>query len=97
MKVPTLHQLARAARCFQDDERVPFAFEKRILARLKAGSAADLPSMLAQMMWRAAFSCLAISLITGAVISFASTTSGDLFATDLERTVLAPVDVEDTW
>ena len=97
MKVPTLHQVAKAARTIASDERVPFAFEKRILSRLKSLHPQDLSAMLNSLMWRAALSCLAISLITGAAISFGGSSSGELFAGDLERTVLAPVDVEDTW
>jgi hypothetical protein len=97
MKVPTLHQFAKGARAFENDQRVPYAFEKRIMNALKISCAQDISGMLARTMWRAALSCLAISLITGAAISFASPSTGELFATDLERTVLAPVDVEDTW
>jgi hypothetical protein len=97
MKVPTVHQFAKAARALKSDERVPFAFEKRILARLNGRAAVDVSAMFARVMWKAALSCLAISLITGAVVSFSGASSGELLATDLERTVLAPVDVEDTW
>ena len=97
MKVPTLHQVANVARIIGSDERVPYAFEKRILTRLKSLHPQDISAMLSSLMWRAALSCLAISLITGAAISFAGSSAGDLFASDLERTVLAPVDVEDTW
>jgi len=57
----------------------------------------DLSSSLASAMWRAAFGCLVISVLTGAVVSFANPAGAELFATDLERTVLAPVDVDDSW
>jgi hypothetical protein len=97
MKVPSLHQLVKAARLIGYDEGVPYAFEKKVINRLKGLQPQDLTAMLTRVMWRAALSCLAISLITGAAISFARPTSGELFAGDLERTVLAPVDVEDTW
>ena len=97
MKVPTLHEVAKAARIIGSDERVPYAFEKRIISRLKSLHPQDISAMLSSMMWRAALSCLAISLITGAAITFAGSSTGELLAGDLERTVLAPVDVEDTW
>ena len=97
MKVPTVHQFAKAVRLLGSEEAVPYAFEKRILARLRIREAADISAMLARAMWRAALGCLAISILTGAFISFGGASSGELFATDLERTVLAPVDVEDSW
>src|SRR5688500_9041106 len=97
MKVPTLHQVANAARVIRSDDRVPYAFEKRIMSRLKSLHPQDISAMLTHLMWRAAVSCLAISLITGAAISFADPSAEELLASDLERTVLAPVDVEDTW
>jgi hypothetical protein len=97
MKVPTLHQFAKAARLLESDERVPYSFEKRVMSRLKLREAVDISAMFARVMWKAALGCLAISLATGALVTFRTSSSWDLFATDLERTVLAPVDVEDTW
>ena len=97
MKVPTLHQLAKAARLLESDERVPYSFEKRILNHLKLREAADISTTFAKTMWKAALGCIAISLVTGAVIVFAGAPTAELFAGDLERTVLAPVEVEDSW
>jgi hypothetical protein len=97
MKVPTVHQFAKAARLAENDERVPYCFEKRVMSRLKLKEAADISAMFAQMMWKAAMGCIAISIVTGAVVTFAGAPSGELFASDLERTVLAPVEVEDSW
>lgn len=97
MKIPNLSQFTTAARRVENDERVPYAFEKRIMARLVGRAVTDRSASLASTMWRAAFSCLLITLITGAVVSFANPNAGELFASDLERTVLAPVDVDDTW
>src|SRR5687768_18464213 len=97
MKVPTVHQLATASREIPADERVPYAFEKRVMHQLGLRHVADISTTLARMMWKAAFGCMAISLITGALVTFAGASSGELFASDLERIVLAPVDVEDSW
>jgi hypothetical protein len=97
MKVPTLDQFTKAARSLPDDERVPYAFEKRVIAHLSGRAIADISGMMASAMWKAARGCLAISLITGAAVGFAGTSPAELFASDLERTVLAPVDVEDSW
>jgi len=95
MKVPTLHQLAKAARLLESDERVPYSFEKRVMSRLR--EAADISTTFTKMMWKAALGCIAITIVTGAVITFAGAPSAELFASDLERTVLAPVEVEDSW
>ena len=85
------------ARALKADERVPYAFEKRIMANLRSVKAADLWTAWSGTMWRAAFSCLLISALTGAAVTFSSTSQAELFASDLERTVLAPVDVDDSW
>lgn len=95
--MPSLDQLFRSARSLQSEEGIPFAFEKRIMAHLAGAKPADFWSACAGMMWRAALSCILISAIAGAAVSFADHSRADLFATDLERTVLAPVDVDDSW
>jgi hypothetical protein len=79
------------------NEAVPYAFEKRIMAHLAGARTVDLWNAYAGIMWRAALSCVLISAIAGAAISFADPTRAELFASDLERTVLAPVDVDDSW
>jgi hypothetical protein len=97
MKSPSLEQFSKAARSLRGDERVPYAFEKRITAHLKNARPADIWNAWAPMMWRAALSCLLITAITAAVVEVADPSRGELLATDLERTVLAPVDVDDSW
>jgi hypothetical protein len=97
MKTPTTDQIAKVARTLPADERVPYAFERRVMAYLKEHRPSDLWSLWAGTMWRAAFSCLVISVLTGAALAYADPSRGELFASDLERTVLAPVDVDDTW
>lgn len=76
---------------------MPFSFEKRVMNHLKLREAADLSALFAKMMWKAALGCIAIFLMAGAVVGFAGAPSAELFASDLERTVLAPVEVEDSW
>ncbi|MGZ8940516.1 MAG: hypothetical protein ACXW32_15025 [Limisphaerales bacterium] len=100
MKTRMTKQIAKffdLARSLEPDDRVPYAFEKRIMARLRNSSAADLWTAWSGTMWRAAFSCLLISALTGAVVTFSDPSRAELFASDLERTVLAPVDVDDSW
>lgn len=97
MKTPSPGQLAKAARSIPVEEHVPYMFEKRIMAHLANITVADLSKSIASVMWRAAFSCLLITVVTSAVVAFAEPSSSELLASDLERTVLAPVDVEDSW
>ena len=97
MKMPSFGQFKKAARSLPMNDHVPYAFEKRIMANLLGARPADLWSAYSGIMWRAALSCILISAITGAAVSFVDPFGGELFATDLERTVLAPVDVDDSW
>src|SRR5687768_15000257 len=97
MKTSLLNRFNKIARSLTPDERVPYAFEKRIMAHLRNSKVADAWSIWSGTMWRAAFSCLLICVLTGAAVTFSEATSAELFASDLERTVLAPVDVDDTW
>lgn len=92
-----LLKFSSLARSLPTDDRVPYAFEKRIMARLRNSKAADLWTAWSGTMWRAAFSCLLIFALTGVAVTFSDTSHAELFASDLERTVLAPVDVDDSW
>jgi hypothetical protein len=97
MKTRLLNRFNNLARSLKPDDRVPYAFEKRIMAHLRNSKVADIWTIWSGAMWRAAFSCLLICVLTGAAISYSDAASTELFASDLERTVLAPVDVDDTW
>ncbi|HEV8542987.1 MAG TPA: hypothetical protein VGR78_11395 [Verrucomicrobiae bacterium] len=104
MKSPRYDEFLKAARkslapAFEDAQ-VPYAFEKRVMTRIRGLNAApaDVWKLLVPSMWRAAFACLAVTIVTGAVVRYGSfSRPAELFAGDLERTVLAPVDVEDSW
>ncbi len=96
-------KLIAAARAHPPSDRVPYAFEKRIVARL-AGRAISVGSELwARAWWRAAAACAAVMLVLGAWSFFAHrdrTPVNDL-SLDLEQTLLAAVDQEQaadsTW
>lgn len=61
-----LHRkLIAAARRTAPDERVPYAFEKRVMARLVPGARVDTLAMWSHALWRAAISCLAIMALSG--------------------------------
>lgn len=59
------HQLIVAARSQQPNDRVPYAFEKRVMARL-AQVRSDLLGAWSHALWRAAVLCVAITLLAGA-------------------------------
>ena len=61
------NKLIAAARTATPSDRVPFAFEKRIMARLASGARLDLLGAWSAALWRAAASCVAITLLAGAV------------------------------
>jgi hypothetical protein len=91
-------KLIAAARANPPSERVPYAFEKRILARLAARPIVDDWGLWARALWRAAAPCVAIMLLLGAWSLYAphkSAPANDL-SQELEKTLLAAVDQEQT-
>jgi hypothetical protein len=95
-------KLIAAARANPPSERVPYTFEKRILALLAARSLEDNWGLWARALWRAVAPCVAIMLLLGAWSFFgpASAPPNDL-SQDLEQTLLAAVDqdqpADSTW
>ena len=95
MNLAKLEQkLVAAARANPPSERVPYAFEKRIMARLAAQSVPDDWALWARALWRAAAPCVAIMLLLGAWSLFVphSGTSANDVSQELEKTLLAAVD-----
>jgi hypothetical protein len=90
-------KLIAAARANPPGERVPLAFEKRVLARLGARPVPDLCSLWARALWRAATPCVALMLLLlGAWLCSAPTANpppNDL-TQDLENTLLAAAEPE---
>jgi hypothetical protein len=95
MNLAELHKkLIAAARNPPPDDRVPYAFEKRIMARLSAAPVADEWAMWVRSFWCGAAACAAIALCIG-VWSFAPESDADAagnFSQDLEQTILASAD-----
>ncbi len=90
-------KLIAAGRRQPADDRVPYAFEKRILAQLRA-QAADQWVFWARGMWRAAASCVAVAGLLGVITLFQPQTpdnSRDL-SQDFENALLASADLPDT-
>ena len=93
-------KLLSTARANPPSDRVPYAFQKRIMARLAQPSPLDLSALWASALWRAAAPCVGLALLLG-VWSFvgaqnssgpSNLTDGDDFALHFERTMLADVD-----
>ncbi|MGZ5545341.1 MAG: hypothetical protein ACXWIU_11750 [Limisphaerales bacterium] len=83
-------KLMSAAKANPPSQTVPYCFEKRVMANLRGHSPLNVWALWAQPLWRAALSCVAITMLCG-VWSFsnlATTDSGDL-SQDLETAVYA--------
>jgi hypothetical protein len=88
-------KLIAAARNDVPGDQVPYAFEKRVTALLASRVAPDNLNLWVTGLWRAAVSCVAISLLLGAWAFFSpATTSVDL-SQNFETTLLASVDQGD--
>ena len=91
-------KLIAAARAQAPDDRVPYAFEKRIMARLAVSPVADQWLAWTRGLWRAAGACVAVAVVFGAVSLFTPSASdnGNDLSQDFENTLLASVDSGDT-
>ena len=89
-------KLIAAARANTPDDRVPYAFEKRIVALIGAGVPTDGVASWVRGLWQAAVSCATIALLCGAWAFFSPAgNSGDDLSQNLETTLLASVDQGD--
>jgi hypothetical protein len=93
-------KLLAAARANPPTDTVPYAFEKRILARLAEAPVLDTWALWNRVLWRAAAPCVALCLTLSVWSYFAGSdaTSPEVLAADLESAVLAPFDdLGDSW
>ena len=105
MNVDHLQQkLLAAARNPLPSDHVPYAFEKRILARLLTPATFDYSALWARALWRAAAPCVALTLLFGAWsfvgnnAKISGMADGGDFSQHFEQTMLAALDdVEDVW
>jgi hypothetical protein len=83
-------KLLAGARSHTPSDTVPYAFQTRVMARLRSAAAPDGWALWAGALWRATVPCVAIVLLLGAWSYFASPTpaQGDL-SQEFENTVLA--------
>lgn len=101
MKLSDLeHKLIAGARKAPATDNVPYAFEKRIMVHVSALTPVNVWGLWGKPLWRAAFSCLAITALCG-IWSFVPLHGNetDSFSQDLESAVYAAVNqhAEDAW
>lgn len=97
MNLTELHRkLIAAARRDLPDGRVPYAFEKRIIARLPKPAAPDQWGWWSRALWRSAAACLAVVLLLGALSWFAPTPArpANGLSEEFESTMLAVVSLD---
>jgi hypothetical protein len=96
MNLVDLHtKLIAAARANPPADQVPYAFEKRIMARLQGGTAEDSWALWGRALWRSAFACLALAV----GLSVWSLQSSGEVDHDLESAMVSAADqlVVDSW
>ena len=88
-------QIYKAAAQLPLDDRVPYAFEQRVMMHLNA-VVLDAKALWGRLLWRAVIPCLGVMLLTSVLASMTNET--DAFAPDLESAVLAPIASEyENW
>jgi hypothetical protein len=90
-------KLIAAARLQAPDERVPYAFEKRIMALIADRAVADRWAVWTRGLWRAAISCATVALFCAALsllLPHPKENGGDL-SQDFENTLLASAEQAD--
>lgn len=101
MDIVELEQkLLTAARAIRPSDDVPYAFEKRIMARIVNESLVDVWAVWGRLLWRAAAPCIAImlALTVWSLLSARSNGNGDNLAIAVEDSVMAPLArLEDSW
>ncbi len=89
-------KLIAAARAHPPSDRVPYAFEQRILARVRNLPGHDVWTLWARSLWRAATPCVAVMVLLLAwfLLVPASHPSTTDLSQELENTVLAAAEQE---
>ena len=92
------NKLTAAARLQPPDERVPYAFEKRVTALIRERATVRVADFWARGLWRATLPCLALMILCGAWVFYSPVTNAagtaDL-SQSFENTLLASVDSSD--
>jgi len=89
-------KLIIAAQAHPPSESVPYAFEKRIIARIKGLGVTDNWAWWAGALWRAAAQCVVLALVLAAwsFLNAPGISSGSDVSQEFENTVLAAATVD---
>jgi hypothetical protein len=85
-------KLIAAARATPPDERVPYAFEQRIMAQLAGKKAMDSWGHWGQALSRAAVLCVGCIILLAAVSLYLPAGNLESLSQDVEQTIFAAVD-----
>ena len=99
MNLDVLQQkLIAAARANPPGDAVPYAFERRIMARLADLPVEDAIGQWGRALWRAAAACLAVSTLIAAVFLTSFSGRANSPDGDFESTVVAAAaQLSDSW
>ena len=96
MNIDQLRQkLLAAGRANPPGDTVPYAFEKRIMARIAELPVVDVWSVWNRVLWRAAAPCVALTVLLGGWTIVSLSVNGgshDPLPDELESALLTPVD-----
>jgi hypothetical protein len=92
MKKLTPEEFVRLAREIPRNERVPYAFEKRIMAHLAQSPMPDVLSLWTRALWRAVVPCIGIMLVAAAVSLAQPDDSNTDLETELDNAVMIAPD-----
>jgi hypothetical protein len=93
-------KLLAAARLGPANEAVPYAFEQRVMARLRSARVVDVASAWGAALWKGALACIVVTLLSGAWALYSSSTQAqDDLSQDLEQAVVAVADaqLDEAW
>ena len=92
MNSPLHDKLIAAARATPPDDRVPYAFEKRIMAQLAGKTAPDSWSLWSHGLSRAALYCVIFMLVLTASSLLVPSANQDSLSQAVDQTLFAAVD-----
>ena len=99
MNTVELHKrIIAAARSIAPDERVPYAFEKRVMARLLPSVRLDAWAVWSTALWKSALSCVAVTLacVAWTFVGPQKAHKAD-FSQEFETAVFASASADETW
>lgn len=85
-------KLLAAARAVPDDDRVPYAFEKRIMAQLAGRRAVDPMALWGHALWRGAVFCVALVAVLFVGSLFMPSPNTETLPQAVESALLAAMD-----